>query len=190
MTEHGSLHQYPHATEAIQENPTSFLEKECDCLVPAATEKSIHAGNAPNLKTKAIFEGANGPTTYKAEQYLTERGVVICPDMLVNGGGVTCSYFEWLKNIDHVAPGKMTKKYEEKSQSKLLEIMGYDDSGDDVKGADEIDIVYSGLDEIMSSACRENWNLAVKKNLSYRDACLVNAITKIYSSYKENGIMI
>ena len=110
--------------------------------------------------------------------------------MLVNGGGVTCSYFEWLKNIDHVAPGKMTKKYEEKSQSKLLEIMGYEDDGQDVKGADEIDIVYSGLDEIMSSACRENWNLAVKKQLSFRDACLVNAITKIYNSYKENGIMI
>ncbi len=68
--------------------------------------------------------------------------------------------------------------------------MGYDEALGDVKGADEIDIVYSGLDEIMSSACLENWNLAVKKNLSFRDACLVNAITKIYNSYRENGLMI
>lgn len=115
MIEHGTLIDYPHATEAINEDVNSFLEKEADCMVPAAVEKSIHMVNAPKLQVKAVFEGANGPTTYKAEQILTERGVVVCPDMLVNGGGVTCSYFEWLKNIDHVSPGKMTKKYEEKS---------------------------------------------------------------------------
>ena len=191
MVKNGTLENYPKATQKTAENPSAWLTKfSADCMIPAATEKSLHNGNAADVKVKCIFEGANGPTTYKAEQIFVKNGIVAAPDMLVNGGGVTCSYFEWLKNIDHVAPGKMTKKYEEKSQSKLLEIMGYDDSGDDVKGADEIDIVYSGLDEIMSSACRENWNLAVKKNLSYRDACLVNAITKIYNSYKENGIMI
>jgi len=108
----------------------------------------------------------------------------------VNGGGVTCSYFEWLKNLEHISPGKMTKKYEEQSQKRLLEIMGYDITGDDIEGATEIDIVYSGLDEIMSSACKENWDFAMKKNLSFREACLVNAITKVYNSYKENGIMI
>jgi glutamate dehydrogenase (NAD(P)+) len=72
--------------------------------------------------------------------------------MLVNGGGVTCSYFEWLKNLDHVAPGKMTKKYEEQSQFRLLSIMGFDASKAELKGADEIDIVYSGLEEIMCNA--------------------------------------
>jgi len=94
----------------------------------------------------------------------------------VNGGGVTCSYFEWLKNIDHVSPGKMSKKYEEKSQKKLLEIMGYTGDDKQIKGAEEIDIVYSGLEEIMTSAVRENWNYSVKKNLSFRDACLGNGI--------------
>merc|ERR1711935_60437 len=151
---------------------------------------SLHQVNAPKIKCKAIFEGANGPTTFAAEKIFTERGIICCPDLLVNGGGVTCSYFEWLKNLEHISPGKMTKKYEEQSQKRLLEIMGYDITGDDIEGATEIDIVYSGLDEIMSSACKENWDFAMKKNLSFREACLVNAITKVYNSYKENGIMI
>jgi glutamate dehydrogenase (NAD(P)+) len=89
------------------------MSKKCDGLIPAATEKSIHNGNVDSLDCKAVFEGANGPTTYSAEASLFARGIVVAPDMLVNGGGVTCSYFEWLKNLDHVAPGKMTKKYEE-----------------------------------------------------------------------------
>lgn len=85
----------------------------------------------------------------------------------------------------------MTKKYEEKSQLRLLEIMGYEpEEGKEIQGASEKDIVYSGLDEIMSTACKENWDFAVKKNLSFRDACLVSAIHKVYKSYKENGIMI
>jgi len=193
MVKHGSLADYPHAKEAISENPTSFLLKHADCMIPAATEKSIHKGNAKDINVKAIFEGANGPTTFAAEQILVDRGIVCAPDLLVNGGGVTCSYFEWLKNIDHVSPGKMTKKYEEKSQAKLLQIMGFSPSDVDeasLKGADEIDIVYSGLEEIMCSAVKENWDFSVKKNLTFRDACLVNSINKVYQSYKENGIMI
>ena len=91
------------------------MEKQCDFLVPAATEKSIHKGNADRLKCKVVVEGANGPTTFAGEEILLKKGVVVCPDLLVNGGGVTVSYFEWLKNIDHINPGKMNKKYEEKS---------------------------------------------------------------------------
>lgn len=77
------------------------------------------------MKCRAVFEGANGPTTYAGEEILNSMGVVVAPDLLVNGGGVTCSYFEWLKNIDHVSPGKMTKKFDEQSQIKLLNLMGY-----------------------------------------------------------------
>ena len=79
----------------------------------------------------------------------------------------------------------MTKKYEEKSQMRLLELMGYEkEEGKEFEGASELDIVYSGLEEIMSSAVKENWDFAIKKNLSFRDACLVNAINKVYESYK------
>merc|ERR1719201_2788119 len=100
------------------------------------------------INVKAIFEGANGPTTHAAEQIFLRRGIVCAPDMLVNGGGVTCSYFEWLKNLDHVAPGRLTKKYQQKSQQRLLDLMGVKYEKEDIEGADELDIVYSGLEEI------------------------------------------
>lgn len=93
--------------------------------------------------------------------------------------------------MEHIAPGKMTKKHQEKSQMRLLEIMGYKKKdGLEFMGASELDIVYSGLEEIMCSAVKENWEFAIKKNLTFRDACLVNAIGKVYQSYKENGIVI
>jgi glutamate dehydrogenase (NAD(P)+) len=156
------------------------MEKKCDFLVPAATEKSVHRGNAPLLQCKAVVEGANGPTTFAGEEILAKRGIVCCPDLLVNGGGVTVSYFEWLKNLDHVSPGKLSKKYEEKSQKKLLEMMGYKEDTKNIQGASEIDIVYSGLEEIMCTAVKENWDLAHKRNLLFRDACLMSAIGKVY----------
>jgi len=173
------------------DDPEEFLELEADYMIPAAVEKSLHMDNAENIKVKAIFEGANGPTTFAAEKIFNRKGIICCPDLLVNGGGVTCSYFEWLKNLEHIAPGKMTKKYEEQSQRRLLEVMGYEmEAGEKLEGASEIDIVYSGLDEIMSQACRENWDFAMHKKLTFREACLVNSINKVYTSIKENGIMI
>lgn len=188
--ENGTFEGYTAAKQVEIKNPLSFIENECDFLVPAATEKSIHKNNAPRIKCKAVVEGANGPTTFAAEENLLSRGIVVCPDLLINGGGVTCSYFEWLKNIDHVSPGKLNKKYEEKSQKKLLEMMGFRGNDDNIRGAEEIDIVYSGLEEIMTSAVRENWELANKKNVAFRDACLINAINKVYNCYKECGITI
>ena len=122
FSQHGTFAGYPGAKEIELKNPLSFMEKECDFLIPAATEKSIHKGNADRLKCKAVVEGANGPTTLAAEEILAAKGIICCPDLLMNGGGVTVSYFEWLKNLDHVSPGKLSKKYDERSQKKLLEI--------------------------------------------------------------------
>jgi len=191
MMKNGTLENYPKATQKVNTNPQEFLTKfAADCMIPAATEKSIHAGNAEDVKVKAIFEGANGPTTFKAHQILEKKGIIAAPDMLVNGGGVTCSYFEWLKNLDHVAPGRLTKKYQEKSQTRLLDLMGVEYTKADVEGAGEIDIVYSGLEEIMTHATKENWELGLEKGISFRDACFVNAITKVHKSMEETGLMI
>lgn len=191
MTENNnSLIGYPLAEETEVNKPLSWLERPVDYLIPAAVEKSIHKGNAPNIQCKAVFEGANGPTTFAGEEILIERGIQVSPDLLTNGGGVTCSYFEWLKNIDHVSPGKMTKKFDEKSQIKLLNLMGYTDINEDIKGADEIDIVYSALDEIMSTAVKDNWTFAENRGLNFRDACLINTMNKIYQHYKECGLTV
>lgn len=108
----GSLIGYPNADEIETQNPLSYMERDVQYLIPAAVEKVINKSNAHKLQCKAVFEGANGPTTFAGEEILLERGIIVSPDLLTNGGGVTCSYFEWLKNLEHVAHGKMTKKYE------------------------------------------------------------------------------
>lgn len=121
--EHGSIKDFPDADEVERSDPLSWLERECDVLIPAAVEKSIHRDNASNIKAKVIGEAANGPTTVMAEEILSKKGVLIVPDMVLNGGGVTVSYFEWLKNISHVVPGRLTKRYEEQSRRNLYEMI-------------------------------------------------------------------
>lgn len=101
--------------------------------------------------------------------------------MLINGGGVTVSYFEWLKNLERVAPGRLTKKYEEKTKKRILKTLGYvfpenSPHMKNLQGATEIDLVYSGLEEIMTTAVKEHWEFAVKNNLNFRDACFVKSI--------------
>jgi glutamate dehydrogenase (NAD(P)+) len=165
------------------------MEKKCDILLPAAIEKSINQDNAMRLNCKVIAEGANGPTTFRAEQMLLEKGVMIIPDLLCNGGGVTVSYFEWLKNLDHVAPGAMTKKYEEQSTAKLLKMLGYEDQNE-ITGASEIDIVRSGLEESMTNATLNNWEYSLEHDVCFRDACLGRAIRAVYQSYLDCGLSI
>ena len=187
----GSLNGYAEAESQETEDPLSYMTKGVDYLIPAAVEKSIHKGNAGQINCKAVFEGANGPTTFAGEEILNKKGIVVAPDLLVNGGGVTCSYFEWLKNIEHISPGKMTKKFEEQSMNKLLDLMAISDDSIRVKGASEIDIVYTALDEIMTTAVQENWEFNAKNpTLNFRDACLVRAISKISKHYNEVGFTL
>lgn len=121
---------------------------------------------------------------------LEKRGIVVSPDLLTNGGGVTCSYFEWIKNLDHVSPGKMTKKFEEQQTKNLLAVLGVNQDNIDISGATELDIVYSALDEIMTSAVEENWDYSVSRNLNFRDACLVRTMKKIEEHYRECGLTV
>lgn len=195
MISRGTLAGFNRAQLETELDPTEFMEMECDILIPAAKEKAIHQDNCQNLKCKIIVEGANGPTTFRAEEALLKRGIIVVPDMLANGGGVTCSYFEWLKNLDHIAPGRMTKKYTEKQNIKIMETMGYkipktSPHMKQLTGASEVDIVYSGLEEIMNEATKEHWNYAVENDLNFRDACLGKAIKKVHSHFEQSGLMI
>jgi len=93
-------------------NDNRVLFEKCDVLAPAALEQQIHKDNCHKVKTKVILEGANGPVTPKAHDYLEGNGVTIIPDMLANSGGVTVSYFEWLKNLNHVEMGQLNRRWE------------------------------------------------------------------------------
>lgn len=104
---HG-VFNFPGSKERFKD--ASVMFKNCDILVPAAMEKTLNVQNVEKLDCKIVAESANGPTTMGAEKYLTEKGILILPDVLLNAGGVTVSYFEWLKNLEHVRPGTMTRK--------------------------------------------------------------------------------
>eukprot|EP00123_Amoebidium_parasiticum_P019312 comp24502_c0_seq1/m.46754 comp24502_c0_seq1/g.46754 ORF comp24502_c0_seq1/g.46754 comp24502_c0_seq1/m.46754 type:complete len:512 (-) comp24502_c0_seq1:361-1896(-) len=193
--QNGTFKGYPKGRYV--EDTLECIEMDCDILVPAATEKSIHAGNAKNIKAKIIGEGANGPLTPSAHFELVNRGVVIIPDLLLNAGGVTVSYFEWLKNLSHVRFGRLNKKWEEHSKATLVRFV--EDSSNQklseserklvIHGAEEVDIVYSGLEDTMYNACQETRNTAIAKNLDYRTAAFYNAIDKIARVMNESGLM-
>ena len=180
------------------ENGKELLEKECDILIPAAMEGVINRGNAANIEAKVIAEAANGPVTFAAEALLKEKGTVIIPDVFLNAGGVTVSYFEWIKNLSHIRFGRMEKRYEEgKSQFiiKAIEETGNKPIPQELieklsQGANEIDLVRSGLDDTMRKAFQEirerYWTH--DKIHNYRTAAMVLAIEKIYTAYRAMGI--
>jgi len=172
------------------------LEIACDILIPAAMEKQITKDNAPRIKTKVIAEGANGPVTPMAEEIMAKNGTLVIPDILCNAGGVTVSYFEWLKNLQHVRFGRMTKKWEEKQKEFILRqfeaIGGAKITDEDRKlftaGPTERDIVFSGLEDTMKSSTDQIVKVAHERGCSYRIAAFVIAIEKIAAVYKDAGI--
>eukprot|EP00742_Colponemidia_sp_Colp-10_P000053 GILJ01000059.1.p1 GENE.GILJ01000059.1~~GILJ01000059.1.p1 ORF type:complete len:540 (+),score=110.88 GILJ01000059.1:222-1622(+) len=178
----------------------SGMEEPCDILIPAAIEKSVNKENAPRLQCKILCEAANGPTTPFAEDILEKRGVLIMPDLLMNAGGVTVSYFEWLKNISHVRFGRMTKKWEEHSKQRLINLLesrlAPGESRDAVAeaaallGPSERDIVYSGLEETMINAVNQTRETAIRLGVNYRTAAYYNALTKIEQCYKDGGLFL
>jgi glutamate dehydrogenase (NAD(P)+) len=192
----GSILNFPGATNLA--NTSDALELECDILVPAALENVINKDNAPRIKAKIIAEAANGPLTPDADEILTAKGALVVPDMYLNAGGVTVSYFEWLKNLSHVRYGRMEKRFRENKNMHILmqleELTGRQVSAEEratiLRGADEIDLVHSGLEETMISATREImdiWN-ANPTIPDMRTAAYVNAINKVANSYMELGI--
>jgi glutamate dehydrogenase (NAD(P)+) len=173
------------------------LTAKCDILIPAALESQITGDNAADVKAKIIAEAANGPTTADAHDILKERGALILPDTYLNAGGVVVSYFEWLKDIQHVRYGRLSKRFDETSLKKILRVIENISDRDFTdaelanlaKGADEYDLVDSGLEETMITAYEQIAEVRAKHNLDdLRTAAFVSAINKIGIIYEQMGI--
>ena len=168
-------------------------------LILAALQKVVHKDNASKLKCKIIAEASEGPVTFWGEEIVEKRGIQIIPDLILDSGGVIVSYFEWLKNIQHVEQGILTKRWEEISHKNLYEAITGDTltkenfgvimDQNKLRGANEIDIVNSALQEIMNGSLDEQFERSLKHNINIRTASLSSAIDKIGASYVESGIL-
>ncbi len=192
----GSILDFPGAQNLS--NNEQALEMECDILIPAALESVITEENAGRIKAKIIAEAANGPITVEADKILNDKGVVIVPDIYLNAGGVTVSYFEWLKNLSHVRYGRMEKRFMENSNRGLLDYIdkvtgtkATEDLMDKLaQGPEEVDLVYSGLEETMISSLNDILDTFDKHEdlTSLRTAAFALAIKKIGLAYLELGV--
>ncbi len=192
----GSILNFPGATNI--EKSTDALELDCDILIPAALENVINGSNAQKVKAKIIGEAANGPLTPEADETFAAKGVLVVPDMYLNAGGVTVSYFEWLKNLSHVRYGRMEKRFTENMNTHILSQIETltDKKVTDAErkfimhGPEEVDLVHSGLEETMITATHEIMEIW-KQNPTIPDmrtAAYICAINKVGTSYTELGI--
>ena len=201
IAKHGGVKGCPHGTYI--EDGTKVLEEPCDILVPAALEGVINLGNAERVQAKLIIEAANGPVTAGADEVLRKKGTVIIPDLYANAGGVTVSYFEWVKNLSHIRFGRMQRRQEEARHLLIVNELerlskdtgiGWQLTPDFkeqyLRGAGELELVRSGLDDTMRGAyqsMREVWH--DRKDVpDLRTAGFLVAIERIASSYRAKGL--
>lgn len=200
----GSISGYNLAEERSEEE---VLYAECDVMLLCAKEQAIHKGNMHKFNAKIFGEGANGPITPVAHQYLLEQKCLVIPDLYLNAGGVTVSYFEWLKNLNHMSFGRLTFKYNEETNYALLdsvssslerkfgqfggkiEITPDNNMIQRMKGASEKDIVQSGLQYTMERSAKQIFQRCVKYDLGLdlRTAAYIVAAEKVYNSMQEAG---
>ncbi|WP_271879826.1 Glu/Leu/Phe/Val family dehydrogenase [Phaeobacter italicus] len=201
IANHGGVTGYPNGRYV--ENGAVLLEEDCDILIPAALEGVINLSNAANIKARLIIEAANGPVTAGADEILREKGCVIIPDMYANAGGVTVSYFEWVKNLSHIRFGRMQRRQEEARHQlvvdeleALSESLGKTWTLDPkfkeryLRGADELELVRSGLDDTMRTAyqsMREVWH-SRDDVTDLRTAAYLVSIDKVAKSYRAKGL--
>jgi glutamate dehydrogenase (NAD(P)+) len=195
--EHQTILNFPGVEAFDKDNRHKGLEFECDILIPAALENQITMENAHNIKAQIIAEAANGPVTAPAEEVLIEAGKLIIPDLYLNAGGVTVSYFEWLKNLSHIRFGRLQKRFDQNQYQTLVGLIESktgkpvnEREKSIIKGADEIDLVRSGLEETMVAAYQQirevmDENPEVK---DLRTAAFLLAILKISNDYLKLGI--
>ncbi|MGL6209580.1 MAG: Glu/Leu/Phe/Val family dehydrogenase [Paracoccaceae bacterium] len=198
---HGTIKGFPGA--AFTDNGSAVLEHPCDILIPAAMEGVINLSNAARILAPLIVEAANGPITYGADEILRAKGTVIIPDMYANAGGVTVSYFEWVKNLSHIRFGRMQRRAEEARHILLVEELerlssekgvswtmspGFKDKY--LRGAGELELVRSGLDDTMRTAyqaMREVWHGRADVE-DLRVAAYIVSISRVASSYQSKGL--
>ncbi|TDE40973.1 Glu/Leu/Phe/Val family dehydrogenase [Antarcticimicrobium sediminis] len=201
IARHGGVTGYPDATHIAE--GAAVLEHDCDILIPAALEAVINLSNAHRIKAPLIIEAANGPVTAGADEILRDKGVVIIPDMYANAGGVTVSYFEWVKNLSHIRFGRMQRRQEESRHQLVVEQLEslsdalgktWSPSPDFkqryLRGADELELVRSGLDDTMRNAyqaMREVWHDRADVT-DLRTAAYLVSIGKVAASYRAKGL--
>ncbi len=201
IRENGGVKGFPGAT--FEPDGEKLLEAECDILIPAALESVIHAENAPRVKALLIIEAANGPITSEANDILQQRGCIIIPDLFANAGGVTVSYFEWVKNLSHIRFGRMQRRAEEARHHVLVDelerlskskevawTLSDDFKRNYLRGAGELELVRSGLDDTMRNAygaMREVWHQRDDVP-DLRTAGFIVSIGRIAAGYQAKGL--
>jgi glutamate dehydrogenase (NAD(P)+) len=201
IASHGGVKGY--ADGEIVADADAALASECDILIPAALEGAIHTGNAGSIQAKLIVEAANGPVTAEADEILRERGIVIIPDLYANAGGVTVSYFEWVKNLSHIRFGRMQRRQEEARHDLIIRELerlsadtglgwelspGFKEKY--LRGAGELELVRSGLDDTMRGAyqsMREIWHEREGVE-DLRTAGFIVSINRVAASYRAKGL--
>lgn len=179
-----------------------ILTRECDILAPCVFEKALNKQNANDIKARLIVEGSNGCTTVQADMILQKKGVLIVPDIVANAGGVIVSYFEWLKNIEHKEPGRLTRRWEEKSkkimiagmESRLAET-GYNVklsniAKSELRGGTSFDLATTGLENIITIALSQTVEAAEKHDVTLRTAAFMTGIRRIYMNYLTMGLTV
>jgi len=178
-------------------NGNSLLEEECEILIPAALENQILAENAPRIRARMIAEAANGPVDFGAQKILQQKGVLLLPDVYLNAGGVTVSYFEWLKNLSHVSFDRMTVRYMEQSKTQIVSVMEEltgsfltkEQRGVVTSGPSELEIVRTALAETMARSYHTIHDLWKTRDLpDLRTAAFTFAIDQLANSYRNHGI--
>jgi glutamate dehydrogenase (NAD(P)+) len=193
-TETGSILGFPGAKDIA--NSGDALELECDVLVPAALESVITSANVDRIKAKIIVEGANGPVTADASEKLLARNVLLVPDLYTNAGGVTVSYFEWVKNLSHMRFGRMEKRFQEHTNEQIIQAvegltgkkLSADARRQAIDAAGEEELVNSGLEETMIAAYAELRAIQKERKVDLRTAAFINAIGKVAMAYTQRGI--
>ena len=196
VLETGGVKDFPDA--AFVDSSPDMLEAECDILIPAALERQITAENAPRIRAKLIAEAANGPLTFEGQELFVKNGGFVLPDMYLNAGGVTVSYFEWIKNLSHIRFGRMEQRMDEMRGGQIVDLIEKmvekkvpDEWASGLRrGADEVDLVRSGLDDTMRRAYEQMREVFISSEdiPDLRTAAFVVVHKKIALSYMEMGI--